>query len=474
MRSLLSLSSRSRKSVVTRSPKLGIAFLEDRTVPAVVNASLAGGVLTLTAQDAASTEDLVITDAGMPDKFHIWGAGTTDIKYLGVTAPAQDIAGVKSIVIKLKGAADSVNLQGIHLANNVSIDAGAGNNNLTFSNGTDIGGSASVFAGADDDILSINNTHIAKNLVVDQGGNVNWNLCNVFGNSVIGGHMTVTGSAGKELVLLQMTNIGTYLDAQLGSGDDTFSLNDVVVGTNVSAALGNGNDKADITNSAIGGNLTVLAGAGDDSFFLDDTQVSGNVSASMSDGDDKADMQGALISGNTTVGLGNGPGVGNLFYLDANGTASTGSNLAGSLTIAGGSGSDAVRMGKTNPVQIGGVVSINLGDKADIVAINDTKFLNKVNIDFGNGVDALLIEQLNTAANATTLFAKKLTATMGSGNDTVALGIPADAERKVFFSVMPAINGNGGLDVIDRANGEISGTDFTLVAGWYNNFETVI
>lgn len=467
-------SSRSRKSVSARRPRLGVDVFEDRTVPAVVNATLSGGVLSLIAQDAASTEDLVITDTGTPDKFHISGAGTTDIKYLGVTAGFQDIAGVKSMVIKLKGAGDSVNLQGIHLAGNVTLSGGDGNNNLIFSNGTVIGGSASVYGGADDDILSVNNTHIAKHLVVDQGGSVNWNLCNVFGNSVIDGHMIVTGSAGKELVLLQMTNIGTYLDAQLGSGDDTFSLNDVVVGTNATAALGNGNDKAEISNSAIGGKLKVLAGAGDDSFFLDDTQVSGNVSASMSDGDDKVDLQGALISGNTTVGLGNGPGVGNLFYLDANGTASTGSNLAGSLTIAGGSGSDAVRMGKTKPVQIGGVVSINLGDKADVVAINDTKFLNKVNIDLGNGSDALLIEQLNTAANATTLFAKKLTAMMGSGNDTVALGMPADAARKVLFSVMPWFNGNGGNDVIDRANGEISGANFTMVAGWYNNFETVV
>jgi hypothetical protein len=476
MRSIRSLLTRSAKSAQTRKrPQLGVMLFEDRTVPAVVNATLSGGVLSLIAQDAASTEDLVITDGAIPGTFHISGAGTTDIQYLGVTGPSQDIAGVKSIVIKLKGADDSVNLQGPHVSGNVTIDGGEGANNITLSNGTFVGGNVYVYGGADNDILSVNNTHIGKNLVVNQGNAVNWNLMNVFGNSFIGGYMSDTGSSGNEQMLIQMTTVGTYVNAPLGAGDDKFSLTDCLIGTNVTATLGAGKDDASIADCVVGGSVNVSSGVGNDSFQVSDTKVGAKLTATMSDGDDNVDFQDLTVFGNTSVDLGNAASVlGNVLNIDANGTGTIGSLFMANLSVVGGTGVDTVNMGSDNPVLVGGLTSIKLGSESDKLFIDDTTFLHAVAIDLGAGDDELWVESKMTGAGVTTKFADALTVKMGAGDDKASFGVTASASRKVIFAVDPAVDGGvGGSDTLFRHNGEIAGVDFAALGGWLSNFETV-
>ncbi|WP_020473139.1 hypothetical protein [Zavarzinella formosa] len=483
-------SSRTRRR---QQPRLGLECFEERTVPTAsqITATLSGGTLTLTAQDAASVEDVALSDTtNVPGAITVSAAsmGTT-FKFGATTGTTFDFAGVKSISVFLKGGADSLNAQGIHLSGNLSINGGDGGNNITLSNNTFVGGTVTVTNGigamGDLDILDVNSTHIGKNLVINQGTGKQTTDTEVFGTTFIGGYISELGCAGPDDLSIQTTNIGSYLSLTGGLGDDQLSLTTSNVGSYVKAALGDGNNMAVISGSSVGGSVSVTTGLGTDSFELTNTTVGTTVTASMGEGNDKVRLLDASIGGATSVALGNGA---NSLDIDSNGTpgdtSTTGSFLMGNLTVTGGTGIDIVSLGSDKPVIVGGMTSMALGNEptpttpttGDTVNIDDTTFLNTVNLDFGagNAIDQLLVDIKPGTAGVLTKFADKLTVTMGGGDDLVRLGVAMSANNGVYFGVAPAIDGGTGDDTIFRGNGLIGGTtSITNVTNFFKNIEHV-
>ena len=102
---------------------------------------------------------------------------------------------------------------------------------------------------------------------------------------------------------------------------------------------------------------------------------------------------------------------------------------------------------KPGPLSVAGVAVILHGNGGnDTVTIEDSSFNQKTSISLGRGNDALLVEQGGANPGPVTTFNGQFSFSGGSGNDTVTLGIPANAGNQVVFAGRSFFNGGSGLN----------------------------
>ncbi len=244
-----------------RSARLVVETLESRCTPAGNVAAVLSGTTLVITGDAHANE--IQVENGPSGSVLVSGLSGTLIN----GAAGQTFSGVNSLRIQMNQGSDAVYLGGIpfglSIAGSLTVDLGAGDDQLTIYN-TSVGGSTRILAGAGDDVVAINgdNTFNGSVLVdLAQGGDnfATANPGNTFNKS-----LRILGRAGNDVIFIQDSTLvlGT-LEIQGQAGDDGIILANstakkLVIDTSV------GDDQVQLANITVLTSATVLLGAGDD------------------------------------------------------------------------------------------------------------------------------------------------------------------------------------------------------------------
>jgi hypothetical protein len=246
-----------------RSARLVVETLESRCTPAGhVAAVLSGSTLVIT----GDAKDNAIQVEDSTGGVLVSGLSGTLIN----GAAWQTFSGVSSLRIQMNQGNDQVYLGGIGsltLSGSLSVDLGAGDDQLTFIN-TSVGGSTSIKAGAGDDVVAVNggNTFNGSVLVdLAQGGDNFGTADTGPGPNTFNKALRILGGAGNDVIFIQdFTWVGGTLEFQGQAGDDG-----IIVATNSTAKklvidTAAGNDYVQLASATVLTSATVLLGTGDD------------------------------------------------------------------------------------------------------------------------------------------------------------------------------------------------------------------
>lgn len=486
----------------TSKPSLRLESFEERWVPAQVTATVSGGVLTIVAQDASSSEGLSIENGSTPGEFFVVGAPAVDATPTSPAIPATTInfgklknqssqyfTGINSVNLLLKGGADNVSVQGIKILGNLSIDGGSGGNTIAIKDST-INGSVVIKngnCGVDDVKIgdSTNQVTIGKALTVIQGAGANDSSLSVSGARVFGA-VKIVGGAGKDNVTIDNSDLRSNLSVATAAGDDQFVATNVKVSLGAAIALGAGANSAVFRGDEVGLGFSVVGGASADSVTIEDVKVYGGTTFNLGEGDDVIKTDVSYFAGSVSYNLGNGNnqlGIDSIVAVQP-GNPISGTTIAGNLSIISGTGIDTVSLGGTgNQLSVSGTTSLSLGSEVtdgDILTIDDVVMSGSVKIDLGScsGNDTLLIEERPTAISNRSIFQKDFKVLCGGGNDKVVIGDTATGGTYVVFAGKTLIDGGTNRTKLPKENDTIDPADFVIGNGssqvFYKNFETVL
>ncbi len=246
-----------------RSARLVVETLESRCTPAGhVAAVLSGSTLVIT----GDAKDNAIQVEDSTGGVLVSGLSGTLIN----GAASQTFAGVSSLRIRMNQGNDVVYLGvdpgSLTLSGSLSVDLGAGDDQLTFIN-TYVGGSTSINAGAGDDVVAVNggNTFNGSVLVnLAQGGDNFGTADTGPGPNAFNKALRILGGAGNDVIFIQdSTQVGGTLEFQGQAGDDG-----IIVANSTAKKLvidtAAGNDYVQLASATVLTSATVLLGTGDE------------------------------------------------------------------------------------------------------------------------------------------------------------------------------------------------------------------
>jgi len=292
----------SKRPSLSRSARLLLETLESRSTPAgnvAATFSAVTGTLTLTGD--ALDNDITITTSSLQTIV----AGNNGTLVNG--SPSQAFTGVSHIVIRLNQGNDKLyfGVQGAStggnsftIPGNLTIDLGAGDDDLTFSDST-VGGNT-VIRGRQgtDSVVFGDSSSVAFSgnvtVLLEQGNDF-------FGTSFVGGHifgnnLVIDGGQDGDFLLVDGADVAAgTLTMRGGAGDDGL----YVQGSTVKKLLmdaGAGDDFVGIQETTVQTYANIQLGAGDDGIAVDPTSTSiANVSSSVFDGGPGTDTDFSFI-----------------------------------------------------------------------------------------------------------------------------------------------------------------------------------
>ena len=124
--------------------------------------------------------------------------------------------------------------------------------------GANVGGSATVKTGKNDDALVLNDSTIGEKLKValSDGSNIASAL-----DTLVGTSLTVTGGKGNDLVNASIT-VGDSAKLSLGAGSNLVALGTSTIGENLTVKTGDGDDTIVANQTVVGGKKTIKPGGG--------------------------------------------------------------------------------------------------------------------------------------------------------------------------------------------------------------------
>src|SRR5262245_43020070 len=375
----------------THSVRPYVDRLEARDVPAA-NLTVTFSPVTHTLTIVGDANDNDVTVKGDPfDLTHLILNSSGNID--GVPPPFSTQSGVKNLVFKMLDGNDTVTFDPtvpIFVHGSVSIDGGTGVNSVAATH-------LSVVKN-----LSVTNaaqtTGVDSVVLIDFSAGGSVLIRNAGGDSYTGINRDVAG----------VSTIKGSLTVTNGTGRDSFFLNDTNVDGNVRINDGHGNAAGvagfvniyNLDNTAfrsiIGGNLTVTYLDGNANTYdgLWDTEVLGNVTLNHGPGVFKTDMDGyathlpVLIHGNLTI---TGAGANSLGFGTNNGSGN-GSGLIVDKKFTLTSGGGAAETLAFKNFQVGGDLSITLGNGGNTITIDDSIFGGRFTLVSGVGNDTFNLE----------------------------------------------------------------------------------
>jgi hypothetical protein len=328
-----------------------------------------------------------------------------------------------------------------------SIDSGNGNDtiNVTAAGGG-VSGNITILPGLGNDSVSLNNAAGSAAITVGgqiqvthSGGNDSISLGNATGVSKFLGDVSLTGVNNILLAFGQPDVFGGNLSASLGSHGgvlffETKALTAPAVTINGSLQLtgGAGNDTVVDSNLVVNKDVTInLDGAPNDPLNSNlvstgadpatgapapPLRVNGNFSYTGGSGVDELILSGYQVGGSMTLNLGDGNDVVDLGTV---GGLLPSPTIGGNLNITGGNGDidlNGAFFGDTGiTASVGGNINVNLGNGNDTVTVvnapGGTLFWNS-----GNGNDSVTLGAAGTNGQAFTVQMQ-----FGTGNDTLTL-----------------------------------------------------
>ena len=276
----------------TKPMRLLIESLEERCTPAGnVAAVLSGSTLAITgdAQDNQIQIQIIID----PDGLSVVIDGLSGTQVNGASSDWFPAFSVNSIVIQMNQGNDEVSLGGLFglaVQGNLSVDLGAGKDELTFIN-TIVNGSTTIRARAGNDTINFRggNTFTGPALVdlaqgndnlrsFDEGpgpnsfnkslrilGGAGDDTVSIAGNTTVGGTFEFQGQAGDD-TLSALISTFKKLVVDTGVGNDFVQGHGITVQTSATVLLGVGDDLLDVMDSTFGSTF-FDGGPGTDTFW---------------------------------------------------------------------------------------------------------------------------------------------------------------------------------------------------------------
>lgn len=275
------------------------------SVFSIRNLLILGGALFSTVAMGASTyannvqaalegELLVINGDNLSNRITIARANNGDVLVTGRQGTTVNglpslrlrLPTINAVEVLMNGGDDDVVINGMQIANDLSVNLGEGND--AFRSGaaaTSVGGNLSVSGEAGNDTIRLANWSVAGDAVIDgQVGALNSQVSGF----TVGFTLTVVGDELRDVVTISETTTGDYFYIETKGGNDSVSLSmvaglgamistdmgaDVVSLTDVNAQedigvfTGTENDRVSFENVASAKNITVSLDAGNDSFI---------------------------------------------------------------------------------------------------------------------------------------------------------------------------------------------------------------
>jgi cyclophilin family peptidyl-prolyl cis-trans isomerase len=187
---------------------------------------------------------------------------------------------------------------------------------------------------------------------------------------------TINGSADPFIAFNGTQRMPGAINATLGDGDDTLTINDVIALDNIEIDGGAGNDTIGLNNAHSGDNVELHGGLGNDRIEINISGIDDNLTINGGDGDDSISIEVSVVD-----------------------------DFA---QINGGAGNDVLGL---NRLSVGDDLTVNLGDGDDTLIANRVSTDDNAFIDSGAGNDTLRIE---------TGFSKdNMSVETGDGDDSV-------------------------------------------------------
>ncbi|MBC8113194.1 MAG: hypothetical protein H7062_02360 [Candidatus Saccharimonas sp.] len=417
-----------------RTQAIGAGFegLEERLLLAgSVTSALVAGVLVLDGDGLANQVQLTVASNGQLTATGLSGTtinGVTSFNFGVVSTPLRVNGGAGDDTISMNSTAATI-------ANNVTIDGGLGNDTVSVMGkfGGNLvlnGGTAPVGATGGNDTITVSNSTVAVDLIIDSGDD-------------------------NDKVTLSGSTVTHNAQIQTGLGNDSISINRMSVNNDLALADIGGNNALTITNSSTRNDILVVLGDGNDALIVNGltagvktgATAQGLISINFGNGNNSLTMSNTKAVGSTVLDgifLSGGAGRDTFGIVD--------SQTNSGIEVITGGGNDRVELTR---VQIfdrrttGTLILASRGLNITTDLGNDTVVLNGVNlvrstlIDTGADVDTLRITNCR--------FTGVMNAQMGLGNDSAYLG--------TNFIASPLSTILGGID----------NTDFDVLTVFANN-----
>jgi hypothetical protein len=270
---------------------------------------------------------------------------------------------------------------------------------------------------------------------------------------------SIAGSDGDEVVTVSSQSDGSYLltpgagvllriggadldtpqairgvtkgmQASLGAGDDSLTLNEAQFTGAISVQLGTGDNTFTLQDSRVGSGVKVLGGDGTDTISITGSLVliDGGLQAILGPGTDAVVVSAfsSSIGGNVKIDLGTGADT-----VTVNNNREVSVN--GSLTITGGEGVQNVQLGvDAFHFTVVGALVVNLGEGNDKLTLgSEALTLRSALLNLGNGSNTLTVGETDSLINVHRDF--KVLA--GNGDQLVTVDAPTANFGSVQFSL---------------------------------------
>jgi hypothetical protein len=419
-----------------KRPLPSLELLEGRWVPATV--SFINGTLFISNPTVPATTGVVLTQTAanrfsVADNGHALGtyAGVGNINYTGSNASDKF----------------TVNLGAFTYTGSLFANSGNGNDTISVTGaGGAIRGNLTLLPGLGNDFVSLNNaagsgafTVGGTTQVIDSGGNDTINLGNASAVSDFLGNVSLSGMNNVTLGFGQPDTFGGDLSATVaGEAVPLFFQTKTVTGpaVTINGSLqltgGAGNDTVVDSDLAVNRDVTIdLAGAPNDplnsnlvSTAADPAtgtpatplRVNGNFSYTGGSGVDELILSGYQVGGSMTLNLGDGNDVVDLGTIGGLLQAPT---IGGDLSITGGNGNIDLNGAFFGDTEVAALVSgnftVNLGNGNDAMTVANAPG-GLFSWTSGNGNDNVTLGAAGTNGQAFNVHMQ-----FGTGNDTLAL-----------------------------------------------------
>jgi hypothetical protein len=413
--------------------------LEDRLLLAGdVVGVVAGGTLTLTGDNLDN--EFVVDQAGLSaQQFRVTPSGGTTIN--GLAGPVVFDVVNRNVRIDLKDGDDVVGFNGVALPGEVTIKGGDGDNTVTFDASTVAGRITINNRTGTDSFSLLNGSRVDRSVIINNrtGGS-----STTIDNSIVSWDLIVRSQAGADTVnVVNGSLINRNLRVGPGAGGSSTLVDDSGITGRLTLNSGGGVDTVDVLNGSEVNAGGVLRTRGQLVLVVDDSRMDDNLTACGGvNGIDATITNNSVFSRDLTV--------------KASGGASTVSfdtvRVDRNLTVRTRGPADTVTL---DTVTAGGWTHLFTDGGDDTVSIDDSTFARTVLVRLGAGDDQILVEQGGPEVGPVTTFNGPFQFFGAAGDDTVDLGIAAQAGHQAVFNSTAYFNGGSGVNTYVLPNNAI-------------------
>jgi len=243
--------------------------------------------------------------------------------------------------------------------------------------------------------------------------------------SVVHGNLNIRGDIAANAIVLDQTGLAADQVRISGAG-----------GTTINSLAG------PVVLSGITRNVDIRMGAGDDSVTMNDLSLPGNVLVNGEGGANTLTLDDVQVATSLNIKQNSS---------SLNTTTITDTTVGKDLMMVWpGSGVENIAL---QSVEVQRNTKIVSGNGADTLTVDDSTFHGTVQLYTGQGTDSVQIETNGATLGPPTQFDGPVTIVLGSGDDTLQVGVANQTGNRAVFSDRVLFDGGAGHDTLINSVG---------------------